>query len=410
MASFTPCVRRQKNNGLYPVYIRVYHKNETHYINTGLLVNEKGLKTVYDKHGNKQFDVTDRIVLKKCMDNISKYVEKMNLADTNNIDCGTLINYLTNKEVDLSFTEYAKEHVRLMQKKGKEATAEIYALAVRKLKEYLQKDNILFKELTSKVIMAWIEDMKDSPRKKSLYPSGIRAIFNAAILKYNDPELDVIRIRFNPFDRVKIPAGEVPQKRSVEADVVRTVLTSTISYPAGHEDDSRKELGRDVAMMIFCLAGINASDLYDFKTDALRRKDWKLCYNRKKTRGKSKYGAYTEILVHEVIRPLFDKYRGAEDMLLAFSERYANGNDFVKNVNKGLKAICEELGVEKVTTYTFRHSWATIAQNNCGASTELVAFALNHASVHKVTEGYIRKDYSPIDRLNGQVIEFVLQK
>ena len=87
-------------------------------------------------------------------------------------------------------------------------------------------------------------------------------------------------------------------------------------------------------------------------------------------------------------------------MLLAFSERYVSGSDFVKNVNKGLKAICEELGVEKVTTYTFRHSWATIAQNNCGASTELVTFALNHASVHKITEGYICKDYSPIDDLN----------
>ena len=410
MAAFTTCIRRRKNNGLYPVYIRVYHKNELHYINTGLLVNEKGLKTVYDKNGNKQFDISDRVVLKKCMDTISTYVEKMNLTDAESMDCKTLIDYLTNKTDDISFTDYAKEYIKTKRKGSAEKTIEMCELSIKKLHEFVGKNNILFKELTSRVIREWIDTMQDSARKKSLYPSNIRAIFNAAILKYNDPELDVIRIRFNPFDRVKIPAEEVPQKRSVEADVVRTVLTSTISYPAGHEDDSRKELGRDVAMMIFCLAGINASDLYDFKIDALRRKDWKLCYNRKKTRGKSKYGAYTEITVPEVIRPLFDKYRGAEGMLLAFSERYVEGKDFVKNVNKGLKAICEELGVEKVTTYTFRHSWATIAQNNCGASTELVAFALNHASVHKITEGYIRKDYSPIDRLNGQVIEFVLQK
>jgi len=96
--------------------------------------------------------------------------------------------------------------------------------------------------------------------------------------------------------------------------------------------------------------------------------------------------------------------------LFLFSNRYSDANGFVKNVNKGLKVICEELGVEKVTTYTFRHSWATIAQNNCGASTELVAFALNHASVHKITEGYIRKDYSPIDILNKKVIDYVFKE
>ena len=58
----------------------------------------------------------------------------------------------------------------------------------------------------------------------------------------------------------------MPQKRNVEADVVRAVLTSKISIPVGHEDDSRKELGRDVAMMFFCLAGNNAVDPYDLKT------------------------------------------------------------------------------------------------------------------------------------------------
>lgn len=57
--------------------------------------------------------------------------------------------------------------------------------------------------------------------------------------------------------------------------------------------------------------------------------------------------------------------------------------------------------------YNFRHSWATIAQNNCGASTAEVGFALNHSSAHRVTEGYIKKDYSPINLLNEKVIECV---
>ena len=453
MAKFTTCVRGKRNDGLYPVYIRVFHNGGLQYINTGLLVNEHGIKTSYTKSGKKQTDISDRIVLKKCMDTISKYAEKINRMDTDGIDSKRLVDILTEKNADLSFTEYAKEYIRAIQKKNSESTVEMCKLSVKKLHEFIDKENILFNELTSRVIREWIDSMKDSARKKSAYPSNIRAIFNTAILKYNDPEMDIIRIRFNPFDRVQIPAEEMPEKRSVAADIIKNVLTSEITFPKSHEKISREELARDIAMMIFCLAGINAADLYDFKSDVLKAKDWKLCYNRKKTRGKSKFGAYTEILVPDSIRTLFAKYKGTDGTLFMFSERYVCGKDFVKNVNKGLKWICEELeflemseddprrkkkekkkkkdstettkAVETptptpkeekkkeyilkkpLTTYTFRHSWATIAQNNCGASTEMVAFALNHASVHKITEGYIRKDYTPIDDLNIKVIGFV---
>lgn len=81
---------------------------------------------------------------------------------------------------------------------------------------------------------------------------------------------------------------------------------------------------------------------------------------------------------------------------------------FLDYIDLGLKDVAKIAGVtEKITTYVFRHTFATIAQNNCGASTELVGFALNHASAHKITEGYITKDYSPINTLNSAVLEFV---
>ena len=43
--------------------------------------------------------------------------------------------------------------------------------------------------------------------------------------------------------------------------------------------------------MLFCLAGMNAADLYDLKKTSLK-KDWTLCYNRKKTRGRSNTRSY----------------------------------------------------------------------------------------------------------------------
>ncbi len=59
-----------------------------------------------------------------------------------------------------------------------------------------------------------------------------------------------------------------------------------------------------------------------------------------------------------------------------------------------------------VPTYSFRHSWATIAQNECGASLGDVDFALNH-STYKMARVYTKIDYSPAWELNEKVIDYI---
>lgn len=56
--------------------------------------------------------------------------------------------------------------------------------------------------------------------------------------------------------------------------------------------------------------------------------------------------------------------------------------------------------------FSFRHSWATIAQNGCGASLGDVDFALNH-STFKMARVYTKIDYSPAWKLNEKVIDYV---
>jgi hypothetical protein len=56
--------------------------------------------------------------------------------------------------------------------------------------------------------------------------------------------------------------------------------------------------------------------------------------------------------------------------------------------------------------YTFRHTWATVAQNDCGASIAEVGFGMNH-SMHNVTRGYMQIDFSPAWELNEKVVDFI---
>ena len=43
MATFSACVRNQRKDGYYPVYIRISQKSAPDYIKTDKLVNAKGL-------------------------------------------------------------------------------------------------------------------------------------------------------------------------------------------------------------------------------------------------------------------------------------------------------------------------------------------------------------------------------
>lgn len=57
--------------------------------------------------------------------------------------------------------------------------------------------------------------------------------------------------------------------------------------------------------------------------------------------------------------------------------------------------------------YTFRHTWATIAQNDCDANIADVAFGLNHSQGYKVTRGYVKIDFTRAWELNAKIIDFV---
>lgn len=60
--------------------------------------------------------------------------------------------------------------------------------------------------------------------------------------------------------------------------------------------------------------------------------------------------------------------------------------------------------------YAARHSMATIAVNNVGISKHIVNDMLNHVeSSMKITDLYIKKDFTAINEANFRLIDYVLQ-
>ncbi|MDR1356852.1 MAG: phage integrase SAM-like domain-containing protein [Tannerellaceae bacterium] len=248
MATFAIVIRGKRNDGHYPVYIRVSHKSNPGYIKTSFVVSDKGLKKTYTKDGKEKVEVSDKLIVKECMNEIAGYVRRLNDINSRDMSVQEVIAYLTNEYGELSFTEFANEYVAGMIAHDREHSAVNYRMAVKRLHEHMNKGNILFSDITANVLREWIDGMMDSPRKRNLYPVCIKAIFNAAMLKYNDEDKDIIRIKRNPFSKITIPKAKQSEKRSVAIETIQTFLCSDISGLHG-----REELARDVCRMIFCL-------------------------------------------------------------------------------------------------------------------------------------------------------------
>ena len=110
-----------------------------------------------------------------------------------------------------------------------------------------------------------------------------------------------------------------------------------------------EELGRDVAMMTLCLAGINTIDLFQMKKSEYYAGI--IHYRRAKTKHVRTDGAYFEMRVPAILQPLFDKYKNedsSDEHLFSFYQRHTTSDSFGANVNMGIRKICQLMGIDKV--------------------------------------------------------------
>lgn len=400
MATLKAVVRNLKADGLYQVYIRIVHRSKMGYIKTN--------KFIHHKQVSANGELKDPVVNEYCARAILKYNDLLNRKDITALSVAEVIAYLTEDDSLENFSEYAKIHISRMIQRGQERNAKNYKLAVAHLERYLGTNQVSFAQLSSTVLKKWIQSLEQTNRAKEMYPVCVRQIFKAALIELNDEERGLIRIKFNPWLKVQIPKSDKAAQRAISAEACREFFYRPL--PQTKMLSSLPELGRDVAMLVLCLGGINTVDLFNLKKSNYN--NGIIGYKRAKTRHSRSDEAYFEIRVEPYILPTFEKYLAADDdeYLFNFHLRYCDSDSFSANVNNGIKKICKDMGMKKedyYCAYTFRHTWGTIAQNDCDANLYEVAFGMNHSHGLKVTRGYVKIDFTPAWTLNAKVIDFI---
>ena len=295
----------------------------------------------------------------------------------------------------MNFFSFADDYLSKTEIKGKKN----YVTMLNSLQRYNMGLRMLpFASVTFSFLQGYSLSLKDKPRAQSLYLGALRHIYKQACLMYNDDDNTYLSPTL--FDRFKVPRQKPKGQRALSVDVLREFF----SFPA---ETGREELARDCCMLSLCLMGTNSVDLYNART----YRDGKLIYERTKTKDRRSDSARIEIDVHDIVKPLFEKYRSSDGRhMFLFAERYADPQQFNRAINIGLKGIGKRMGVDGLQFYQFRHSVASIARNELHYAKSDIDEMLNHVGGNRIADIYIKRDFSVINEINRRVIEYLFEK
>lgn len=399
MATFKAVIKRgnKRADGTWNVVIRFTHETKVRFIPTTMYVTKKDITA--------SFKIKNANILDRCNDMIKLYRERVNELNLefNDLDIDTIVSYIRQKrdKRGVSFTDFANKWISLSTIKG----VKNYKTALNALCVFVGRDDILCEEITIKTMKAFENALKDRPRAQSLYPNCIKTIFNAAKEYYNDEDNDIIRIKHS-LDKYKPVEQNIAEKRALDVETIRRIFALPYDNIKVKGKSSRHDLALDCFRLSFCLMGMNSADLYY----ADRLEDNTIIYDRMKTKDRRRDKAEIHVKITDYIKPLVEKYKG-KTRVFNFSERFTTMESFNRAINIGLKDIGKEIGIERLQFYAARHSMATIAVNDIGISKYIVNDMLNHTDQSlKITELYIKKDFSHINEANVKLLDYVLKE
>ena len=405
MATFKPEVRMDnlRSDNTYSIRIRITHNRKVKRIPTSIYVDKKEV-TKSGKIKNQQIiDQLEDIVreYRKKVTALSVAIEVMTIDE--------LTEYLTKKDETLKVDFFEFSEKWIAKNKDKHGI-QIFVSMLNTLEKFLGRRRLDFKEINYRFLKSFEEHLGQR-RRLSLYMGKIRHLYNEAKLEYNDEEYGRILIPWSPFAKYSIPNIEPTKDRTLTAEQIRQIYELPYKPNRFPSRPCAYNVAKDVFILSFCLMGMNTADLYLCEELAESNGRYTITYNRAKTSARRSDKARISVDVHPFLVPLFEKYRNPrKGKIFSFVNRYCDYTQLNKSVNKGLKEVGKAIGIDDLEFYAARHTFATIARNKLGYDKSTVGEALNHVEKeNKITDIYIQKDFSIINKLNKEVIEYVFK-
>jgi len=382
--------RRATARGLYPIQFLLSSKGKVTTIGTGV--------NIRPEHWNGE---VNKAVLPKCPNAraINESIESLFFKYTN-----TLRNLENDgKLVGKSVTEIKKLLVEVRSGSSKESltdyfsryaesrrtekSREVYRYTLKTIRAF-DNEEVPFEKVNViwlKAFDAHLEKQGVGINTRAIHFRNLRAVFNSAINE------DLIGLEYYPFRKFKIASSRKDKEALTEEQLQRLIAYDT-PYPF-------RRTARDLFLLSFYMCGMNLVDLYHL--DRLR--DGRAHFVRTKTSGKNINPV--SILVQPEAAEIIARYAGAEHVLRFIEER-ATYDTFIHQVQRALRHIAKELGIEGLTFYWARYTWATLA-DKLGISEKEISKGLGHVDTSIAGKFYISYDWTKVDRANRTVLDYI---
>ena len=372
--------RRTKSDGKCPVKIRVTHRRTRWYYPTGKDLTPEEWSALSTTKARALVSI--RKDIESSYQIVRSAVEELTTAGAFTFDA--LNNRLKGATSDTVNTAF-RAKISAFNQQGQVGTATVYDTILKGIERFAGA-HIPFDAVTVSWLVRYAAFLQSEGKKQTtiaIHLRHLRAILNEARRQ------GIVKEAQYPFGRGRF---EIQEGEGRKMALTLEQIGQIARYDDGSEATAKY---RDYWLFLYLCNGINVADFVK-----LRYRDivnGEICFVRQKTERTTKTRKEIRVVVTERMQAIINRWGnpsrpdsfifpilgGQEDAM----RRKHKTMYFTRAINRRMKEIGERLGIGNISTYTARHSFATVLKR-AGANIAYISESLGHQDL-KTTENYL---------------------
>lgn len=420
-----PDKRRIKENGCYPLRLRISIGKQRWYFPVGFECTEELYSRAYEPKPRKDAkELRAQIeAIKREAEGVCSILPKFSPEVFRNEFFKNSITSTTDKPTDV-FSVF-QNYIQALRSEGRISTAKSYESAMLSLSAYcdgrlsthresrtsgVKKPTPKFKKINFEdITVQWLkryalglESVGTSNATIGIYCRSLRAVYNNAMKE--DNTLSSVY----PFGKGKF---EIPMASKNKRALPPEAIKSIISYTPESESEQK---AKDLWIFSYLCGGMNIADVIRLKYKQLQfdNDGCTIEFIREKTKRKSdrtKLSIELDTDTTKIITSIIKQHgnRSRDGYVFPFlndkntpQDQFTAKASLIRSVNKSLSKIAKNLDISiALTSYVARHSYATVLLR-AGVSVAAISQSLGHADI-KTTETYLNGFSKESNRKNS---------
>lgn len=372
--------RKANKEGSFPVKIRVTYKRNRKYYSTGknLKIDEWELLPTGKSRALKETRESIENSFSLVRANVEAIAEKGGFSfDSLDVRLGRATGDTVNSAL--------KARIEILKREEKISTMQLSEYLLNTLEKFSSR-YIDFEAITVDWLKKYEKYLLNNNKSYTTISMQMRVIRTLMNQAKRD---DVIKETQYPFGKDRY---EIKEGANIKKALTLNQIKQIFHFTDGNQTTERY---RDLWIFSYLCNGINIADLVKLKFKDI--KDGDICFVRQKTESTSKNRREIRASLSLELQNIIDKW-GNKPISKNYIFPYLDGKedaekrqritkDLTKRINLRMKKIGEELSIGNITTYTARHSFATVLKRS-GANISFIGESLGHRDL-KTTESYL---------------------